>query len=71
MTGIEAFDSVFRQVKDIHGTLDNVQGRLDTATNQIAAAVHQPEGTSLAMSMWELKQQVHSNCRCTTRTASA
>lgn len=58
MTGIEAFDSVFRQVKDIHGTLDNVQGRLDTATNQIAAAVHQPEGTSLAMSMWELKQQV-------------
>lgn len=58
MTGIEAFDSVFRQVKEIHDTLDRIQGRLDGATNAIAAAVGQPEGTSLAMSMWELKQQV-------------
>jgi len=57
MTGIEAFDSVFRQVKGIHDTLESVQGRLDTATNQIATAVGQPEGTSLAMSMWELRQQ--------------
>jgi hypothetical protein len=57
MTGIEAFDSVFRQVKGIHDTLGSVQGRLDTATNQIASAVGQPEGTSLAMSMWELRQQ--------------
>jgi len=57
MTGITAFDSVFEQVKSIHDTLDSAQGRIDGATNKIASAVGLPEGSSLAMSMWELKQQ--------------
>ena len=57
MTGITAFDSVFEQVKGIHDTLDRAQGRIDGATNKIAAAVGMPEGTTLAMSMWELKQK--------------
>lgn len=56
MTGIEAFDSIFRQVKGIHDTLDSAQGRIDGAIGRIAVAAGQPEGTSLAMSMWHIKQ---------------
>jgi len=57
MTGITAFDSVFEQVKGIHDILDKAQGRLDGASNKIAAAVGLPEGSSMAMAMWELKQK--------------
>ncbi len=57
MTGITAFDSIFGQVKGIHDTLDSAQGRIDGAVSKIAVAVGQPEGASLAMSMWELKQK--------------
>lgn len=55
-TGITAFDSVFMRVKDIHDTLDSAQARIQRASDGIAVAVGQPEGTSLAMSLWTLKQ---------------
>ncbi|MFT4624056.1 MAG: hypothetical protein ACI8PZ_002712 [Myxococcota bacterium] len=56
-TGISAFDTVFQQVKAIQDTLNGAETRLNGARDKIAIAVGQPPGTSVRMSMWELKQK--------------
>lgn len=56
-TGLTAFDSVFMKVKAIHDTIGGIEGRLVAVQDRIAAAVGQPAGTSIRMSMWELKQK--------------
>jgi len=55
-TGITAFDSVFSKVRAILDTVKAAEGRLIGAQDKIAAAVGQPAGTPVRMSMWELKQ---------------
>lgn len=56
-TGITAFDSVFSKVRNIHQTLDKVQGRIFGAEDKIAASLGLPAGTPIRMSLWELKQK--------------
>jgi len=57
MTGIEAFDSVFKQVDDIDHTLSSIEGQLRDSKNNLNTALALKKGTALTEGLTELKNR--------------
>jgi len=57
MTGIEAFDSVFKQVDDIDHTLSTIEGQLRDDKNNLNTALALKKGTSITDGLTELKSR--------------
>jgi len=57
MTGIDAFDSVFKQVDGIDHTLSSIEGQLRDSKNNLNTALALKKGTSVADGLTELKSR--------------
>lgn len=57
MTGIDAFDSVFKQVDGIDHTLSSIEGQLRDGKNNLNTALALKKGTSIADGLTELKSR--------------
>ena len=70
MTGIDAFDSVFKQVGDIDHTLAGIEGQLRDGKNNLNSALDLKKGTTLADGLAELQKRGGSKIKVATDRGS-